>query len=405
MKIMTCLSCVLTAVAMTATAGSLQAKELKIGLIAPFTGPLAEYGTQMQRGMEIYMAQHGDTVAGRKVKVIVRDTTGIAPAIAKREAQELLIQDKVDILAGFGMSPNAFSAAPLATQFKVPMVVMNAATSSITEKSPYIVRTSMTMRQSAAATAQYAYEHGIKRTYVLVADFAPGVDWQEQFTKTYAGLGGEIVGAVRVPVNTVDYAPYLQRVLNAKPDAMAAFVQAGHSGLALFKGIRDVGLQQAGIKLIGAGDLTDESVLQSYGDGAIGYVTTFHYSEAHASPENKAFVAAFRKAYPGSDADGLAVAGYDGMALISKVLDKTHGDAAGPAFAAAAEGMKWESPRGPVEIDPQTRDIIQNEYIRKVERVDGRLQNTEFFVYKAVKDPGKTADNRFVYSGSGPVSP
>ncbi|HEX7381364.1 MAG TPA: ABC transporter substrate-binding protein [Nevskiaceae bacterium] len=400
------LAAVAAAVVSTATVlGTAQAKDLKIGLIAPFTGQQAQYGTQFKRAIDLYMKEHGDTVAGRKVQVIIRDDGGINPATAKRDAQQLLVQDKVDILAGFGFTPNAFSVAPLATQFKVPMIVMNAATSSITEKSPYILRTSMTMQQSAAAMAQYAYEHGTKSAYVLVADYAPGVDWQGEFTKQFTSLGGKVVGDVRAPVNTVDYAPYLERIANAKPSAAAMFVPGGQPGLALIKSIENSNLKKANVEPIGAGDLTDETVLQSYGDGAVGYITAFHYSEAHVSPENKAFVEGFKKAYPGQSADFVAVGGWDGINLIYKVLEKTRGDASGDAFIAAAKGMKWESPRGPVEIDPQTRDIIQNEYIRKVEKVDGQLQNTEFFVYKAVKDPGKTPGNKFEFSGSGPVTP
>ncbi len=357
-----------------------QAKDLKIGLVLSVSGPFADYGKQIQHGIDLYMAEHGDTVAGRKVKLIVKDDTGMAPQIAKREAQQLLINDKVDILAGFDLTPNAFSVAPLATEAKVPMVVMNAATASVVEKSPFIVRTSMTMPQSAWAMAQWAWANKVKSAYIVVADYGPGHDSQAQFTKTFTGLGGKIVGEVRTPVTTTDYSPFLQRLKDAKPDAAYFFVPPGSSMVALSKGFRELGLDKLGIKEMGPGDMTDESSLAALGDAAVGFITAFHYSDAHDSPENKAFTAAYAKAFPKDRPNFMAVGGYDGMHLIYKALEKTNGD----AFIAAAKGLKWTSPRGPVEIDAKTRDIIQNEYIRKLERVDGMLKNVEFDTFKAV---------------------
>ncbi|MGB6007009.1 ABC transporter substrate-binding protein [Castellaniella sp.] len=366
-----------------------QAKDLKIGIVMPMSGPFAAHGKQIQHGVDLYMAQHGDEVAGRKVKIIIKDDTGISPAVAKRQAQELLIKDKVDILAGFTLTPNAFSVAPLATEAKVPMVVLNAATSSITEKSPNIVRVSMTLPQDTAPMAQWAYANGIRSVYTLVADYGPGHDAEKQFQKTFTELGGKIIGEVRTPVATPDYAPYLQRIKDAKPDAVFLFVPNGEQGVALAKGFKERGLDQAGIKELATGDVTDEDVLNAMGDAAIGMITSFHYSAVHDSPENKAYVAAYHKAYPNDRPNFVSVAGYDGMHLIYAALEKTKGDASAAAFMDAVKGMKWESPRGPVEIDPQTRDIIQNVYIRKVEKVDGVLQNVEFDTIKAVKDPGK----------------
>ncbi|MGB7422507.1 MAG: ABC transporter substrate-binding protein [Comamonas sp.] len=374
-----------------ASAGLVQAKDLTIGLVLSVSGPFADYGKQIKHGIDVYMAQHGDTVAGRKVKLIVKDDTGMAPQVAKRMAQELLVNDKVDILAGFDLTPNAFSAAPLASQAKVPMVVMNAATSSVTEKSPYIVRVSMTLPQGSWAMAKWAAENGIKSAYTLVADYGPGHDAEVQFKKTFTELGGKIVGEVRTPVNTADYAAYLERVKDAKPDAMFTFVPPGSSMVALMKGFRELGLDKAGIQAIGPGDLTDENELAAMGNSALGLVTAFHYSQAHDSPENKAYVAAYLKAFPKDRPNFMSVGGYDGMHLIYQVLEKTKGDAGGDAFVAAAKGMQWTSPRGPVQIDPETRDIVQNEYIRKLENVNGELQNVEFATLKAVKDPGKAA--------------
>jgi branched-chain amino acid transport system substrate-binding protein len=376
--------------AMMALCDGAQAKDLKIGLVLSVSGFYADAARQIRNGIDLYMAQHGDTVAGRKVQLIVKDTGGIAPAVAKRAAQELLIKDKVDILAGFALTPNAISVAPLVTQTKVPMVIMNAATSSITERSPYIVRTSMTVPQGAWAMAQWAHKNGIKKVYTLSADYGPGHDAEAQFTKTFTGLGGHIVGSVRTPVENVDYSPYLQRVIDSKPDALFMLIPTGSSLVAAVKEIRNLGLaEKHGIRVLGTGDSTGEGQLPAMGDSAVGLITAFHYSEAHGSPENHAYVQAYSKAFPEDRPDFMSVGGYDGMTLIYKVLEKTAGDAGGDAFVAAAKGMQWVSPRGPVQIDPDTRDIIQNEYIRKAERVNGVVQNVEFDVMKAVKDPAK----------------
>ncbi|HXE19623.1 MAG TPA: ABC transporter substrate-binding protein [Castellaniella sp.] len=376
--------------AMMALCASAQAKDLKIGLVLSVSGFYADAARQIRNGIDLYMAQHGDTVAGRKIQLIVKDTGGIAPAVAKRAAQELLIKDKVDILAGFALTPNAISVAPLVTQTKVPMVIMNAATSSITERSPYIVRTSMTVPQGAWAMAQWAHKNGIKKVYTLSADYGPGHDAEAQFTKTFTGLGGHIVGSVRTPVENVDYSPYLQRVIDSKPDALFMLIPTGSSLVAAVKEIRNLGLaEKHGIRVLGTGDSTGEGQLPAMGDSAVGLITAFHYSEAHDSPENHAYVQAYSKAFPEDRPDFMSVGGYDGMTLIYKVLEKTAGDANGDAFVAAAKSMQWVSPRGPVQIDPDTRDIIQNEYIRKTERVNGVVQNVEFDVMKAVKDPAK----------------
>ena len=389
MKFIKLLGTMTLAAGVLAASAAAQAKDLAIGLVMPMSGPFAAHGKQIKHGIDLYLAEHDNMLGGRKVKLIVKDDTGIAPAVAKRLAQELVIKDKVDILAGFTLTPNAFSVAPLATEAKVPMVVLNAATSSITEKSPNIVRVSMTLPQDTAPMAQWAHANGIKKVYTLVADYGPGHDAEQQFKKTFTGLGGQIVGEVRTPVATPDYAPFLQRIKDAKPDAVFLFVPNGEPGVALAKGYTERGLAAAGIKALATGDVTDEDVLDAMGDAAIGMITSFHYSAAHDSPENKAFTTAYAKAFPKDRANFVSVAGYDGMHLIDMALAKTKGDASADAFMAAAKGMKWTSPRGPVEIDAQTRDIIQNVYIRKVERVKGVLQNVEFDTIKAVKDPGK----------------
>ena len=367
-----------------------QAADLKIGLVLPMTGPFAAYGKQIQNGVKLYLAQNGDTIAGRKVQLIVKDDApGTAGDVSKRLAQELVIQDKGDILAGFGLTPSAFAVAPVATEAKKPMVVMNAATSSVTTKSDYIVRPSMTLPQVTAPIASWAARNGIKTVFTVVADYGPGYDAEGQFKKTFIAAGGQIVGEVRVPVKSPDFAPYLQKVKDTKPDAVFLFVPAGELGIAFMKGFQERGLAQAGIRLIATGDLTDEDVLDAIGEPALGVINSFHYSEAHKSPENKAYTEAYYKAYPKDRPNFMSVAGYDGMRLIAETLKKTGGDAEVEKFIAAARGLKWMSPRGPVQIDPATRDIIQTVYIRKVEKVGGKLQNVEFDQVPEVKDPGK----------------
>jgi branched-chain amino acid transport system substrate-binding protein len=366
------------------------ADPLKIGLVLPMTGPFAAYGKQIEHGVRLYLEKNGDTIAGRKVELIVKDDSpGTAGDVSKRLAQELVVKDKVDILAGFGLTPSAFAVAPIATEAKKPMVVMNAATSAVTTKSNYIVRTSMTLPQITAPIATWAAKNKIKKVFTVVADYGPGHDAEGQFKKTFTAAGGEIVGEVRVPVKNPDFAPYLQKVKDTKPDAVFLFVPAGELGIAFMKGFQERGLAQAGIRLIATGDLTDEDVLDAIGDPALGVINSFHYSEAHKSPENKAYTEAYYKAYPKDRPNFMSIGGYDGMHLIAEVLKKTGGNADAEKFVEAAKGMKWTSPRGPVSIDPATRDIVQTIYVRKVERVAGKLQNVEFDQVPDFKDPGK----------------
>ncbi len=360
---------------------------VKIGLIVPMTGGQASTGKQIDNAVKLYMQQHGDTVAGKKIEVILKDDATL-PDNTKRLAQELIVNEKVNIIAGFGITPSAFAAAPLATQAKVPEVVMAAGTSSITEKSPYVVRTSFTLGQSSTIIADWAVKNGIKKVATLTSDYAPGNDALKFFKEHFTAGGGQIVEEVKTPLANPDFAPFLQRMKDAKPDAMFVFVPAGQGGN-FMKQYAERGLDKAGIKVIGPGDVTDDDLLKDMGDAAIGTVTAHIYSAAHPSEKNKEFVAAYEKAFhqrPGF----MAVGGYDGMHLIYAALQKTGGKADGDSLIAAMKGMAWESPRGPISIDPETRDIIQNVYIRKVEKVDGELYNVEFETFKNVKDPGKT---------------
>jgi branched-chain amino acid transport system substrate-binding protein len=363
---------------------------VKIGVVAEFSGPFADYGAQILGGMKAYLKQNGDVFGGKKIEIVTKDTTGAAPEVAKRVAQELVTRDQVDILAGFGLTPNALAVAPVSAEAKKPMVIMNAATSIITTRSPYIVRVSHTLPQDTQPIAQWAARNGVKRAFTLVSDFGPGVDAETTFIKAFKAAGGEIVDSVRTPLQNPDFAPFLQRVKDAKPEAVFVFLPPGSQTIAFIKGYEERGLKEAGIKIIATGDLTDDGVLQAMGEPTLGLITSFHYSAAHDSPENKAFL----KAY--ADANGtrlrpnfMACAGYDGMAAIAEALKKTQGSTDPDRFLAALKGMKLTSPRGSIMIDPETRDIVQTVYIRRVEKVDGMLYNIEFDKFPDVKDPGK----------------
>ena len=360
---------------------------MKIGLILPMTGPFASTGRQVDAAVRLYLAQNGATVAGRKIEVILKDDAGTADT-TRRLAQELVVNDKVTVLAGFGLTPLALATAPIATQSKTPMVVMAAATSSITEASPYIVRTSFTLPQVTLGIAEWASKNNIKKAVTLVSDYGPGIDAEKTFKDRFTLNGGTIAGELRVPLRSPDFAPFLQRVRDAQPDALFVFVPSG-VGSALMKQFTERGLDKAGIRLIGTGDVTDDDILNGMGDAALGIVTSHHYSAAHKSPANQKFTDAFAKAANGSRPNFMAVGGYDGMRVIMEALKATKG-AGGDALLAAMKGQVFESPRGPVLIDAQTRDIVQDVYIRKVEKVNGQLFNVEFDVHKAVKDPGKT---------------
>jgi branched-chain amino acid transport system substrate-binding protein len=339
---------------------------VKIGLIVPMTGGQASTGKQLDNAVRLYIQQHGDSVAGKKIEVILKDD-GANPDNTKRLAQELIVNDRVEIIAGFGITPTALAAAPLATQAKIPEIVMLAGTSIITERSPYIVRTSFTLAQSSTIIGDWAAKTGIKKVATLTSDYAPGNDALNFFKEHFVAGGGEIVEEVKVPLANPDFAPFLQRMKDAKPDAMFVFVPGGQGGN-FMKQFSERGLDKSGIKVIGPGDVMDDDLLNAMGDAALGTVTAHMYSAAHPSQINKDFVAAYKKAF-GSRPGFVAVGGYDGIHLIYEALKKTGGKVDGDLLVAAMKGMAWESPRGPISIDPETRDIVQNIYIRKVEKV------------------------------------
>ena len=380
----------LMALAFMFSATSVWAQEaFKIGLILPMTGQSASTGKQIEAAARLFMAQNGNTVAGRKIELIVKDDGGV-PDATKRIAQELVVNDKVGVLSGFGLTPLALATAPIATQSKTPMVVMAAATSSITEASPFIVRTSFTLPQCAVAMGDWAPKNGFKRVVTLVSDYGPGIDAERYFKERMQLNSAQVIESLRVPLRNPDFAPFLQKVRDLKPDALFVFVPSG-AGAALMKQFLERGMDKAGIKLIGTGDLTDDDQLNDMGDGALGVVTAHHYSAAHPSALNKKFVEAFKKANTGLRPNFMAVGGYDGMRVIYEALKNTKGgQGGGEAMLAAMKGQIFESPRGQIYIDAQTRDVVHNIYLRKVEKKDGQLYNVEFDAIKDMKDPGKT---------------
>jgi branched-chain amino acid transport system substrate-binding protein len=361
---------------------------VKIGLIVPMTGQSASTGKQQEAAAKLYIAQNGATVAGKKVELIVKDDTG-NPDTTKRLAQELIVNDKVNVLMGFGLTPLALAVAPLATQAKIPQVVSAAGTSIITEQSPFIARTSFTLPQVSVPMAVWAAKNGTKKVVTLVTDYGPGIDAEKAFAEQFAKDGGTVSESLRVPLRNPDFAPFLQRVKDQAPDALFVFVPSG-LGATFMKQFVDRDMAKT-IKLIATGDVLDDDQLNEMGDVTLGVINTHHYSAAHNSPENKAFVEAFKKANANMRPNFMAVGAYDGMHLVYKALEKTNGNTDGQGLIDAMKGMSWTSVRGPVSIDPETRDIIQNVYVRKVEKVGGELYNVEFDTIANVKDPVKAA--------------
>ncbi len=360
---------------------------VKVGVVIPLTGGFQSNGRQINAALKTYLATHGDTAGGKKVEFIIKDDAS-TPDNALRLSQELVTKDKVSILTGFGNTPTALSVAQLSKRAKVPQIIMVAATSSIPGASPYILRTSWTIPQMAAVIGKWAPENGTKKFVSIVSDYGPGADAEKWFEKTLQDNGGTLLSKLKVPLANPDFAPFLQRAADEKPEAIFVFVPTG-AGAAFMKQFVERGLDKSGIKVIAMADVTDDDLINDMGDPAIGVITGGPYSANHASPENKAFVEAFKKENGGMRPNMVAVSAWDALELIYKTLEKTGGDATGDTFVDAAKGMQINSPRGPISIDPATRDIVQNIYMRKVEKVDGELYNTEFQTYDQVKDPAK----------------
>jgi branched-chain amino acid transport system substrate-binding protein len=363
---------------------------IKIGVILPFSGQFADGATQLDNAIKLYVKQHGDTVAGKKLEFIRKDTGGIAPDVAKRLAQELIVRDKVDILAGFLLTPNALAAGDVSEQGKKFMVVMNAATSIITTKSPYMVRTSLTTPQLNGSLGTWAHKTGIRKVYTMVSDFGPGIDAEGAFIRAFKEAGGEVIGSVKMPVANPDFSAFVQRAKDLNPEAIYIWVPGGAQPPALGKALAERGIDPQKVKVLGQGEVTDDGALKSMGDVALGIITAFHYDPTHDSAMNKKFVQDYNDAY-GRNPDFFSIGGWDGMHAIYEALKKTGGKADAEALIGAVKGMQWESPRGPISIDPETRDIIQTVYIRRVEKVGGKVVNVEFDKIESVKDPVKAA--------------
>jgi branched-chain amino acid transport system substrate-binding protein len=356
---------------------------VKVGMVMPMTGPLAAAGQQVIAGARLYIKQHGDRVAGKQIELIVRDDASSGET-GKRLIQELVVNDKVDVIGG-GLTADLIPSAPLLTEAQKPTVIMLSSTTAVVEKSPFFVRTSCTLAQSSAIMADWAVKKRLSKAVTLVTEFAPGLEAEETFTNNYKAAGGQVVEAIRVPLRSPDFAPFLQRVKDASPQALFVFIPSTQAA-AFAKQFVERGLDKAGITLIGPGDLSDDEALQNMGDAMLGTVTAHFYSAAHASALNKAFTEAYQQEAK-ARANFMAVSGYDGMHLIYEALKKTGGSADGKTLVAAMKGMSWESPRGPMSIDRDSGDVVHNIYIRKVEKVDGELRNIEFETFGNVRDP------------------
>ena len=374
--------------ALAMSTSALAQETVKIGVILPYSGPFADAANQLQAGIDLYIAKHGDTVAGKKIELIKKDTGGPNADTAQRAAQELVVRDGADIIAGFALTPEALGAAPVAEEAQKLMVVMNAATSNVTEQSEYIVRTGVTIPQVNYALGKWAFEEGgVKQAYTLVSDYGPGHDAEKSFSAGFTEAGGKMLGSDRTPVANPDFSAFVQRVKDANPEAVYIFVPGGAQPAAIGKALADRGLNPPATKIFAQGELTHPEALESMGENARGIITTFHYTLERDDPLNKEFVDGYTAANNGRQPDLFSIGGYDGMHLIYQALKKTNGDASGDALLEAAKGMSWDSPRGPMSIDPETRDVVQTVYIREVQEVDGKLQNVVIHEIPNVKDP------------------
>ena len=370
-------------------AGAVHAEDtVKVGLIISYSGQFADTGNQMDNAIKLYVKQHGDTVAGKKIEFIRKDTGGIAPDVAKRLAQELIVRDHADVIAGFTLTPNALAAADVSAEAKKFMVVMNAATSIITTKSPYIARTSATTPQLNYTLGNWAAKNGMKKIYSMVSDYGPGIDAETWFQTGFKEGGGEIVGSVRFPVANPDFSAFIQAAKDKSPDGIYIWIPGGAQPLAVGKALAERGIDPKKTMILGQDALGFESALQGMGDPSIGIITVANYDYNHDSAKNKEFVKAYNDELH-RNPDIFSIGGYDGTHLIYEALKKTSGKTDGDALIAAAKGMSWESPRGPMMIDPETRDIVQTVYIRRVEKVGGGLRNVEIASVPNVKDPAK----------------
>lgn len=373
------LACALLAafgLAFASTQAQAQSTAVKVGVVGPFSGPFAHYGALFKAAAEAYVASQGGKLAGKDIEFIYRDTGGPNPTQTKTMVQELIVKDKVDYLGGFVFTPNALAVAPLIQQSQTPTVIFNAATSAITEKSEYFIRTSYTLWQVTVPMAQWAAKQDMKKVVTAVTDYGPGIDAEAAFKSEFSKQGGTVVESIRMPMATTDFGPFVQRIKASGAQAVYTFLPGGPPNLGFVKAYNENGLAKAGVQFLGTAE-TDEFDLQKFGDAALGLTTAFHYSGAHDSPENKKFVDALKKRDPAAVANYASVGAWDGMHVIHKMIEATGGKKDGAKALATARTLQWESPRGPVRIDPKTRHITQNVYLRKVERVGGQLVNKE----------------------------
>ncbi|MDC7784092.1 ABC transporter substrate-binding protein [Rhodoplanes sp. TEM] len=380
------------AAAMIATTAVSPAAEppIKIGVIASYSGPYADYGRQFDDGIALWLSEHGGKLAGRPVEIIKKDAPGAQPDLAKRLAQELVVKDKVNFFAGLDFSPNAYAVGAVAKEAKIPAIVMNASSSAITTQSPFVARVSFTVQQVSDPMARWAVKNGITKVYTVVSDYGPGADSETAFEKAFTAAGGTVVGKVRTPLSNPDFSAYVQRIKDEKPQAVFFFFPSGVLPPAFLKAAKERGLDEAGIKLIATGEATDDSYLEATGDVALGLITSHHYSYGHASEKNKKFIEGIHRVSGKTLRPSyFAVAAYDGMQALDLALAKTGGSLDGTKVMEALKGLAFESPRGPIEIDAATRDIVQTVYIRKTEKVNGELVNVEFDKFEKVKDPAK----------------
>jgi len=381
-------------VAMSASAA--HAVTYKIGLVADFTGIFATWGTQFQQAVQAFQKVNGTSVKGPNgetidVEMVYRDSASQGPDKAKQLSEELVLRERVKMLTGYDLSPHAMSVANLSKQAKIPVVIFNAATAKIVRMSPYYVRVSMTVPQQVYPMGKYLIDHGMKSAYVLTSDYAPGHDAEEYFIKAFERAGGKVVGKARSPLNNVDFSSYVEKVLQAKPDVLYIFMPAGTPSVNLVKAYVQRGLKEAGIQLVGSGE-TQQIFLPNFTDDVIGTLTSFHYTETNNNPENKKLIAALKGVDPKAQPDIASIAAWDGMKLIYGALSELGADADGLKYVDYMKGKKLDSPRGPIMIDPDEREIIQNIYIRRVEKVDGKLVNVDIETVPMFKDPWK-ADN------------
>lgn len=374
--------------------GAAWADTIKVGVIAPFSGPFATVGKTFKEAIEVYQAQHGKTVGGDTVEFIYKDLDQANPAQSKALAQELIVKEKVGYLAGFFFTPDALAVAPLIDEANIPCVIFNAATSAITEKSPRYVRTSFTLWQNTVPLAQYMAKEGVTKVATAVSDYGPGIDGETAFKRTFEGEGGRVVDSIRMPLKSTDFAPFMQRIKDSGAQGVYAFLPAGPTTLAFAKAFNDTGLKARGVKIFGPGDITQEPDLPALGEAAEGIVTTFNYSQVHDSELNRAFVAKHKELFGSSDTVTFtSVGAYDGTHVIYKMIEATGGKSDGLKAVDAVKGMAWESPRGPLKIDPDSRHVTQTIYLRVTEKKDGKLQNTEIAAFPNQPDYGFKVGN------------